>query len=268
MKLLGVRFREIGKIYYYLSDDDNIKLKDMVIATTKLGVQCGEVLIIKDVGDDDDALKAEKILRKATPEDLDLLKEKRVKELNALSICKEKVNSHKLKMKLIDAEYMFDYGKLIFYFVAESRVDFRVLVRELARIFKVRIELRQIGIRDEAKMIGDIGICGRKLCCASFLNNFQSVSVKMAKDQNLSLNPSKLSGVCGRLMCCLKYEQDTYRDILKQMPKIGETVKTDSENGVVTSYDALKELVEIECEVSPEITERKSVRLSDIIVGD
>ena len=185
-------------------------------------------------------------------------------EITALKTCKEKVLHHKLKMKLIDAEYTFDRGKLIFYFVSDSRVDFRNLVKDLAYIFKVRIELRQVGIRDEAKMLGGLGPCGKEFCCSGFLNDFQSVSIKMAKDQQLPLNPVKLSGSCGRLMCCLKYEQGVYKDILNRMPKVGATVKSGDQNAVVVGRNVLPETLDLEFGGTDEEPKRERVKLSDV----
>lgn len=263
--ILGVRFREVGKIYYYLSKDEDIKIGDKVIAQTKLGAECGTVLTISDKLDKGANKSAEYIIRKATKEDLESLEGKRAEELKALQICKDKIAHHKLNMKLIDAEYLFDRSKLVFYFVSDARVDFRNLVKDLAYIFKVRIELRQVGIRDEAKMLGGLGPCGKEFCCATFLNDFQSVSIKMAKDQQLSLNPTKLSGACGRLMCCLKYEQDTYKDILRKMPKVGETVRVNGEEGTVTGRNVLKEKLEVDIkDESSENSERRQVDISEI----
>lgn len=263
MKIIGVRFREVGKIYYYFCGDDSVSVGDRVIAETKLGVECGTVLSIKEVDKPNESENLQHIIRKATETDLKSLEGKRQEELNALEICKKKVLQHKLNMKLIDAEYVFDRAKLIFYFVSDARVDFRNLVKDLAYIFKVRIELRQVGIRDEAKMLGGLGNCGKEFCCSTFLNDFQSVSIKMAKDQQLSLNPTKLSGACGRLMCCLKYEQDTYKEILNRMPKMGVTVKVNGDEGVVVSRNVLDESLEIG---SPDDTgvEKKKIKLSEL----
>lgn len=263
MKILGVRFRETGKIYYYLCKENNIKSGDKIIAETKLGLEAGTVLSV-NVSENKKDFPNEYIIRKATPEDIKVLESKRKDELRALKICKKKVIAHKLKMKLIDAEYVFDRSKLVFYFVAESRVDFRNLVKELAYIFKVRIELRQIGIRDEAKMLGGFGICGREFCCGTFLNDFQSVSIKMAKDQDLSMNPVKLSGACGRLMCCLKYEQDAYKHILHKMPKVGKTVKVSPlESGTVKNLNVLKEIIEVEVQTGADTSEIRKITLSE-----
>lgn len=264
MKIIGVRFREVGKIYYYLCKDNSVKKGDKIIAETKLGLECGTVLSEKETHKNSGDMPKQYMVRKATEKDLKSLETKRDEEIKALKICKEKVLHHKLKMKLIDAEYTFDRGKLIFYFVSDSRVDFRNLVKDLAYIFKVRIELRQVGIRDEAKMLGGLGPCGRKFCCSDFLNDFQSVSIKMAKDQQLPLNPVKLSGSCGRLMCCLKYEQGVYKDILNRMPKVGATVKSDGKNATVVGRGVLAETLELEFGGTDEEPTREKVKLSEV----
>lgn len=263
MEVIAVRFREVGKIYYYFCGDKTVLVGDKIIAETKLGVECGTVLNIKESNGAKDSDVWQHIIRKATQEDLKSLEDKRQEELKALEICKKKVLHHKLNMKLIDAEYVFDRTKLIFYFVSDARVDFRNLVKDLAYVFKVRIELRQVGIRDEAKMLGGLGNCGKGFCCATFLNDFQSVSIKMAKDQQLSLNPSKLSGACGRLMCCLKYEQDTYKEILNRMPKVGEKVNTKDDEGIVISRNVLDESLEIGAPDDNSV-DRKKVKLSEL----
>lgn len=264
MKIIGVRFREVGKIYYYLCKDESVKKGDRIIAETKLGLECGTVLTVKDTQKNGAKMPAQYIVRKATEKDWKSLETKRSEEIKALKICKEKVLHHKLKMKLIDAEYTFDRGKLIFYFVSDSRVDFRSLVKDLAYVFKVRIELRQVGIRDEAKMLGGFGPCGKEFCCSGFLNDFQSVSIKMAKDQQLPLNPVKLSGSCGRLMCCLKYEQETYKDILNRMPKVGAAVKSGDKNAVVVGRNILPETLELEFDGDDEEPTRETVELSEV----
>lgn len=209
--VVGVRFKAAGKIYYFDSDDLDLQVGDAVIVETVRGVEYGEVAISKrDVSEDQLVLPLKKVSRKANEEDTRIYRQNKEKEAQALEVCREKVRAHNLPMRLIDVEYTFDMGKIIFYFTAESRVDFRELVKDLAAIFKTRIELRQIGVRDEAKMLGGIGTCGRILCCNNFLGEFAPVSIKMAKEQRLSLNPTKISGICGRLMCCLKYESEMY----------------------------------------------------------
>ena len=263
--IVGVRFHEVGKIHY-LVYKGKIFVNDVIIAQTNRGVESGKVLLVKpfDKHEEKNLNPSEKIIRKATEEDIESLKEKRKAEEEAEKICEQKIKEHKLHMKLIEAEYMFNRGKIIFYFVSESRVDFRNLVKELARIFKARIELRQIGTRDEAKMRGGLGACGRRLCCSTFLKDFESVSIKMAKDQNMSLNPVKLSGVCGKLMCCLNYEEDVYRSILSKMPKIGANVVTPFGKGAVVSQNVLKESVEVEIKSDEEMSETYSVRLNEL----
>lgn len=209
--VVGVRFKPAGKIYYFEADNTPIKVGDMIIVETIRGIESGDVVIgLRDVAEDNLVLPLKKVIRKATSADQTQLEENREKEKEAFNICQVKIEEHKLPMNLIDVEFTFDRGKIIFYFTAEGRVDFRELVRDLAAIFKTRIELRQIGVRDEAKMLGGLGSCGRMLCCSTFLGDFEPVSIRMAKDQNLSLNPTKISGICGRLMCCLKYESDQY----------------------------------------------------------
>ena len=266
--VLGIRFREIGKISYFEYIDtakENIKIGDVVVAQTKKGVECGTVIVLKEIDSlDFTAQNDEKIIRKASEEDIKSLENKKAEEEKALKICKKKVDEHKLGMKLVEAEYLFDRSKIIFYFVAESRVDFRNLVKDLARTFRTRIELRQVGIRDEAKTLGGLGPCGKPLCCATFLNDFEHVSVKMAKDQGMSLNPVKLSGSCGRLMCCLKYEQDTYREIIGQMPQVGETVITPEGEGMVAGHDALKNELKVALKSSPEATIVRNFKVEDI----
>ena len=240
-KILGVRFREVGKISYFIyEDNDKIKKNDMVIAQTKKGIECGTVVVICDnfpVGNI--TQPDEKIIRKAREDDLKSLSLKKQEEENASKICKEKILTQDLKMKLVDTEYLFDRSKIIFYFVSEARVDFRNLVKELARTFKTRIELRQIKIREEAKMLNGLGICGKSFCCSTFLNDFEPVSLKMAKNQGVNLSPSKLTGTCGRLMCCLKYENDIYVDMIRKMPEVGSTVLTPDGEGVVLEQNVI-----------------------------
>lgn len=209
--VVGVRFKPAGKIYFFDSTDFDLQLGDAVIVETARGIEYGEVAVEKrDVSESQLVLPLKKVTRQANDEDTRAYNQNKAKEAKALEICREKVKAHNLPMRLIDVEYTFDMGKIIFYFTAESRVDFRELVKDLASIFKTRIELRQIGVRDEAKMLGGIGTCGRILCCHNFLGEFVPVSIKMAKEQRLSLNPTKISGICGRLMCCLKYESELY----------------------------------------------------------
>ena len=244
-KVTGVRFKRPGKIYYF--DPENIKLEQgmEVIVDTSMGDELGEVVIAEKTVEDDRTEPLKKVVRIATEKDKKSKKEYKAKEPEALKICEEKINKHGLPMKLVDVEYKFDGSKLIFYFTADGRIDFRELVKDLAAVFRTRIELRQIGVRDEVKRTGGNGICGRELCCCTFLGNFETVSIKMAKEQNISLNPSKISGNCGRLMCCLKYEQDVYSEKLSRLPKVGAIVKTVDGEGEVVSIETLKESVRV-----------------------
>lgn len=226
--VVGISFKKAGKIYYFDPGIIDLKVDDNVIVETARGIEFGEVVQeIKEVTEDEIVSPLKKVIRKAIDEDIEKNKENKDLEKQAFFICQKKIEKHELPMKLIDVEYTFDHNKIIFYFTADGRVDFRELVKDLARVFKTRIELRQIGVRDEAKMIGGLGICGRPLCCATFLREFDPISIKMAKKQELSLNPAKISGVCGRLMCCLKYESRTYRKLKEEMPDVGETVELD-----------------------------------------
>ena len=247
VKIVGVRFRNAGKVYYFDPKGYKIKAGDHVIVETARGVEYGTVIGgIREVTDDRVVQPLKAVIRVATQED-DLRAEKsRAKEKDAMRICNEKIRKHKLDMKLIDAEYTFDNNKVLFYFTADGRIDFRELVKDLAAVFKMRIELRQIGVRDETKILGGIGICGRVLCCNSFLSEFAPVSIKMAKEQNLSLNPTKISGVCGRLMCCLKNEEDTYEYLNSKLTNIGESVTTiDGVRGEVQSVNVLRQKVKV-----------------------
>ena len=246
IKVVGIRFKKAGKIYYFGPNELDIQKGNYVIVETARGIEFGECVIgIKEISESDIISPLKNVLRIADESDIIKHRENKIKEINALDICTKKIEEHKLKMKLIDVEYTFDNNKVIFYFTADGRVDFRELVKDLATIFKTRIELRQIGVRDEAKMIGGLGPCGRPMCCSSFLGDFASVSIKMAKEQNLSLNPTKISGICGRLMCCLNYEQSTYEDIRKRLPKVGSIVKLDDIQGEVISNNTVKESVKV-----------------------
>lgn len=245
--VIGIRFRRAGKIYYF-APEDNVEYAQgqHVIVETARGIEYGEVVISnKEVDDAEVVQPLKKVIRLATSEDDERYKQNKIKEKEAFFICKEKIIKHKLDMKLIDVEYTFDNNKVLFYFTSYERVDFRELVKELASIFKTRIELRQIGVRDETKMCGGIGICGRSLCCNTFLGDFQPVSIKMAKEQNLSLNPIKISGICGRLMCCLKYEQECYVEIRGRLPIVGDIVITPDGKGEVLSVNVLREQVRV-----------------------
>ncbi len=246
IKVVGVRFKKAGKIYYFNPVDMNIQKDTYVVVETARGVEFGECVIgIKEISEEDIVAPLKSVLRIATEEDINKHFNNKDKEKEAFEICLKKIQEHELTMKIIDVEYTFDNNKVIFYFTADGRVDFRELVKDLATIFKTRIELRQIGVRDEAKMLGGLGPCGRPMCCSTFLGDFASVSIKMAKEQNLSLNPTKISGICGRLMCCLNYEQSTYEDIRKRMPKVGSIVKTIEGTGEVFSNSTVKESVKV-----------------------
>lgn len=244
--VIGVRFKKAGKIYYFDPDGTQIEEQIPVIVETARGIEYGLTVISnRNVEENDLVMPLKKVIRVATQEDTKQYKQNKQKEIEAFDICVEKIKQHSLEMKLIDVELTFDHNKIIFYFTSDGRVDFRELVKELAFIFRTRIELRQIGVRDEAKMLNGIGICGRTLCCSTFLGDFQPVSIKMAKEQNLSLNPSKISGICGRLMCCLKYEEDTYEELNKNLPNVGDYVKTPDGNGEVLSINILRQLVKV-----------------------
>ena len=251
-EIVGIRFKEIGKVYYFDPDGSAFRKGDHAIVETVRGIECGEVAIEnKEVNEDEIIKPLKKILRPASEADVKVYNENKKKEVEAEAICKKRIEAHGLEMNLVDVEYTFDRGKIIFYFTADGRVDFRELVKDLAGIFRTRIELRQIGVRDEAKMIGGLGICGRPFCCSSFLGGFQPVSIKMAKEQGLSLNPGKISGACGRLMCCLKYEQDAYDHLLKITPKPGAIVKTADGRGTVTEISLLTGKIKVLLDSNP-----------------
>ena len=247
IKVVGVRFRTAGKIYYFDPKDLELPLGSHVIVETARGVEYGTVMVPpKGVTDDEVVQPLKPVLRAATPEDDKTEQKKREKERQAYKTCQEKIQKHKLNMKLVEAEYTFDNNKLLFYFTADGRIDFRELVKDLASVFRTRIELRQIGVRDETKILGGVGICGRELCCHTFLSEFAPVSIKMAKEQNLSLNPTKISGVCGRLMCCLKNEADTYEYLNSRLPGVGDRVTTsDRLKGEVQSVNVLRQTVKV-----------------------
>jgi cell fate regulator YaaT (PSP1 superfamily) len=245
--VVGVRFKKAGKIYYFDPDGISIDKNQFVIVETVRGIEYGKVVIAnKEVGEEDVVLPLKKVLRLADEKDHFQVEENRKATKEAFSVCVEKIVEHDLDMKLVDVEYTFDRNKVIFYFTADGRVDFRELVKDLAAIFKTRIELRQIGVRDEAKMLGGIGPCGRMLCCSTFLGDFDPVSIKMAKDQNLSLNPTKISGLCGRLMCCLKYENDEYESAKEQLPDLGELIYTSHGAGKVVGLNLMERVIQIE----------------------
>ena len=244
--VVGVRFRGAGKIYYFDPDVFDIKVGDKVIVETARGVEFGNVVMGKrEIGDDEIVAPLKKVIRIATEEDIKIKEENDKNEKEAFDVCLKKIEKHGLEMKLIDVEYTFDKNKILFYFTADGRVDFRELVKDLASVFKTRIELRQIGVRDESKMMGGLGVCGRLLCCHSFLTEFEPVSIKMAKEQGISLNPTKISGTCGRLMCCLRFEQEAYAEIVAKAPREGAIVQTPEGQGVVTGVSILKEQAKV-----------------------
>jgi len=245
-EIIGVRFRDAGKVYYFAPQDTFVSIGDSVIVETARGLEYGLVAVANSyVSNDQIVPPLRPVIRKASDEDIAHHENNKKLEAEAFEICKKKITEHKLEMKLIKAEYTFDNSKLLFYFSAESRVDFRDLVKDLASIFRTRIELRQIGIRDEAKMMGGLGVCGRPFCCATFLSDFVQVSIKMAKEQNLSLNSSKISGTCGRLMCCLRYEHDTYEEEIAKTPPVDATVKTADGIGTVTEISPLTGFIKV-----------------------
>ena len=264
-EVVGIRFKAVGKIYYFGKNNLELHKNDKVIVETSRGVEFGEVVLTDRVIDENTlATPLKDVIRVATDEDIKHHEDNKRRQLQAFDICLKKIQEHKLEMKLIDAEYTFDNNKVLFYFTADGRIDFRELVKDLAAIFKTRIELRQIGIRDEAKMIGGVGICGRVLCCRGFLGDFQPVSIKMAKEQGLSLNPSKISGACGRLMCCLKYEQEAYEDLNSRVPRVGAIVQTRDGQGVVILVNLLKEIVRVKFEDN----ENNSLEVKEYFVDD
>ena len=262
--IIGIRFKNTGKVYYFDPGENTLRKGDLVVVETARGTECGEVVIPnKEVADATIVKPLKPVLRVATAEDKKRARDNRDKEEKAMRLCQEKIAAHKLDMKLVDVEYTFDNSKILFYFTANGRVDFRALVKDLASVFKTRIELKQIGVRDEAKMMGGLGLCGRPVCCAQFMGDFQPVSIKMAKEQNLSLNPTKISGVCGRLMCCLKYEQDHYEATRKRMPRPGREVGTPDGVGTVQEINVLRETVRVRI-TNGDSSELKDYPLTDI----
>ena len=242
--VVGVKFKEAGKLYYFSPGDNNVEVGDNVIVETARGLEFGKITLGRtEVKESELVAPLKSIIRKANEKDKKKHAENLAKKEEAMRLCQEKVDAHKLEMKLIDVEYTFDNSKVVFYFTADGRVDFRELVKDLAAVFRMRIELRQIGVRDEAKMLGGVGNCGRGLCCNTWLSDFEPVSIKMAKVQNLPLNPSKISGICGRLMCCLKFENDVYTHMKKGMPAVGERIKTPDGMAVVTDVNILENII-------------------------
>ena len=247
IKIVGVRFKNAGKIYYFDPVELEVEKSIDVVVETARGLEYGTVVVgPKEIDESELVSPLKPIIRIATDEDRQVYLENKEKAKETFELCQQKIKEHDLNMFLIDCEYTFDRNKLIFYFTAEGRIDFRELVKDLASIFKTRIELRQIGVRDEAKSIGGLGTCGRKLCCSSWLGDFQPVSIKMAKDQSLSLNPTKISGICGRLFCCLKYEHDVYVEAIEKMPVVGSVVKVENQKGKVIEINPLLEQIKIE----------------------
>ena len=265
-EVIGVRFKEVGKVYYFDPEGRTLKKGDNVIVETVRGIECGEVAMDnREVSEDQIVRPLKKLIRKASPEDLEKASKIAEKEREAFGVCEKKIAQHQLDMKLVDVEFTFDGSKVLFYFTADGRVDFRELVKDLASIFRTRIELRQIGVRDEAKMVGGLGMCGRPFCCSTFLGDFQPVSIKMAKEQGLSLNPVKISGACGRLMCCLKYEQDSYKHLQRITPKQGSIVETADGKGMVTDVSLLTGNLKVRLdgnrEMPPEVFHRDDVKV-------
>ncbi len=265
-EVIGVRFKEVGKVYYFDPDGKKLRKGERVIVETVRGIECGEVAMDnREVSDEEIVKPLKKLIRIATDDDIYTLAENKRKEAEAFEVCQKKIAAHNLDMKLVDVEYTFDGGKILFYFTADGRVDFRELVKDLASVFRTRIGLRQIGVRDESKMLGGLGICGRPFCCGSFLGEFQPVSIKMAKEQGLSLNPAKISGACGRLMCCLKYEQNAYEHLLKITPKPGAIVETNEGAGTVVDFSLLTGTLKVQLhnnpDAPPKAFHRKEVKL-------
>ena len=264
--VVGIRFKKAGKIYYFDPALSSVAQGDHAIVETARGVEYGEVVVgPREVSDSEVVSPLKPVLRKATDEDAQKVEENIVREKEAFNICLRKITNHDLPMRLIDVEFTFDVNKIIFYFTAEGRIDFRELVKDLAAVFRTRIELRQIGVRDEAKMLGGIGSCGRPLCCSTFLGDFEPVSIRMAKDQNLSLNPAKISGICGRLMCCLKYEEETYEDLNSHLPSVGDYVTTDDGlKGEVHSVSVLRQQVKVVVTVGRDEKEIRDYRVDQL----
>lgn len=266
--VIGVRFKDVGKVYYFDPGDAQIEIGDGVVVETVRGVEFGEVVLEpREITDERIVKPLKTIIKKADEKDLEKLESNKKKEEEAFNICLEKIKKHNMQMKLINVEYTFDGNKIIFYFTADGRVDFRELVKDLASIFKTRIELRQIGVRDEAKMLGGLGPCGRPCCCSQFLGDFQPVSIRMAKEQNLSLSPTKISGLCGRLMCCLNYENEHYKALRKLLPKVGSTIKTEDGEAEVVEANAITEMVTAKIILPDNSVEMKKYTLREIRGG-
>ena len=263
-EVIGVRFKEVGKVYYFDPLDNKLSVGDRVIVETARGLECGEVAVSnKSVSDEEVKQPLKPLIRIATEKDLNHVAENHLREKEAYKICEKKIAAHKLEMKLVNVEYTFDNSKIIFYFTADGRVDFRALVKDLAGVFRTRIELRQIGVRDEAKMLGGLGVCGRPFCCTRFMGDFQPVSIIMAKEQGLSLSPVKISGTCGRLMCCLKYEQEAYTDLLRHTPKVGAIVKTPDGKGLVVETNLIARTLKVKLDNTPEDVAPKAFKVKE-----
>ncbi len=271
-EVIGVRFKKVGKMNFFAPDKHMVKMGDNVIVKTARGIELGEVVMERRMVEDGAVVQPlKKVLRIATPQDVETAEKNRARERETIKVCEEAIAEHGLDMKLVDVEYTFDGNKLLFYFTSDGRVDFRKLVKDLAARFKTRIELRQIGVRDEAKMQGGLGICGKEFCCTQFLSEFAPVSIKMAKEQGLSLNPAKISGTCGRLMCCLKYEQDAYEDLTRSTPGVGSLVQTPDYKGYVTEVNLLRGTLKVrrdnEADGQPRVYSRKDVKVLNAAGG-
>lgn len=268
-EVIGIRFKSVGKVYYFDPLDYKLVTGDHVIVETARGIECGEVVLEnREVNDKKIVSPLKPVIRVATSGDMETVEKNKIKEQEAFEICLTKIAKHKLDMKLVDVEYTFDNNKILFYFTADGRVDFRELVKDLASVFKTRIELRQIGVRDESKMLGGLGVCGRPFCCSTFLGEFQPVSIKMAKEQSLSLNPTKISGTCGRLMCCLKYEQNVYDELLRITPKVGAYVKTPEGKGTVIDSNVLTGALRIRLDQKPDAAPHSFKRDEVVLLKD
>ena len=266
IKVVGIRFKPVGKVYYFNPEEIDLTAGDGAIVETTRGVEYGEVVLgPKEIDEASFNMPIKSVLRKATEEDRKQVEENKTRTKEAFDICQEKINANGLEMNLVDVEYTFDRSKILFYFTADGRVDFRQLVKDLASVFRTRIELRQIGVRDEAKLLGGLGICGRPLCCSQFLGDFEPVSIKMAKEQSLSLNPTKISGTCGRLMCCLKYEQEAYEALLKETPNNGAVVDTPLGRGTVVNSHLLRGIVQVKMDSETD-TVVNEFKTEDIVI--
>ncbi len=268
-EVIGVRFKNVGKVYYFAPNGINIDKGNYVIVETARGVECGEVVMAnREVDDNSIVHPLKNVIRIATEKDIKQVEDNAAKQKKAFDVCQQKIAKHGLDMKLVDVEYTFDNNKILFYFTADGRVDFRELVKDLASVFRTRIELRQIGVRDEAKMLGGLGICGKPFCCSTFLGEFQPVTIRMAKEQGLSLNPTKISGTCGRLMCCLKYEQEAYEDLLKITPKMGAYVKTKDGRGTVVDVNLLTGILRVRLDKFPDAAPKVFTRSEVSLIRD